>query len=46
MTIVLPGGELEVEWEGSLDRRVPVYLTGPAVKSFDGEVEVGDLISS
>jgi diaminopimelate epimerase len=46
MTIALPGGELEVEWEGSLDRRVPVYLTGPAVKSFDGEVEVGDLISS
>jgi diaminopimelate epimerase len=36
----LPGGEVEVAWEGSLDREAPVYLTGPAVKSFEGEVEL------
>ena len=39
-TIALPGGELEVEWAGSLDREAPVYLTGPVEKAFDGEVEI------
>jgi diaminopimelate epimerase len=40
-TVVLPGGELEIEWDGSLEREAPVLMTGPAVKSFEGEVDPG-----
>lgn len=39
-TIVLPGGELEVEWAGSLEDERPVYLTGPVAKSFEGDVDL------
>ncbi len=38
MTVLLPGGELRVEWAGSVEREAPVYMTGPAVKSFEGTV--------
>jgi diaminopimelate epimerase len=41
VVVVLPGGELEIEWEGALDREVPVLMTGPAEKSFEGEVDLG-----
>jgi diaminopimelate epimerase len=41
VVVVLPGGELEIEWEGSLDREAPVLMTGPAEKSFEGEVDLG-----
>ena len=40
MTIALPGGELEVEWRGSLEDEAPVYLTGPAVETFRGELDL------
>jgi diaminopimelate epimerase len=40
MIVALPGGELEVEWRGGLDVSAPVYMTGPAEKSFEGEVEI------
>ena len=40
MTVVLPGGELEVEWAGSLDREAPIYLSGPVAKSFEGDVDL------
>ena len=40
VTIVLPGGELDVEWRGSLEDDAPVYLTGPAVESFRGELDL------
>ena len=40
-TIVLPGGELEIEWTGSLTRESSVFLTGPVVKSFEGELDLG-----
>lgn len=40
MTIALPGGDLVVEWAGSLEQEAPVVLTGPAVKSFDGDVDL------
>jgi diaminopimelate epimerase len=43
MIVALPGGELLVEWAGSLDTEAPVYMTGPAVKSFDGEVDLENL---
>ncbi|MFN2593873.1 MAG: diaminopimelate epimerase [Actinomycetota bacterium] len=40
MTIVLPGGELEVEWPGSLDDARSVVMTGPAVKVFEGDIDL------
>ncbi len=40
VTVSLPGGEVVVEWEGSLTDERPVYLTGPAVRSFEGEIEL------
>ena len=40
LTVVLPGGELELEWAGSLEEAKSVFMTGPAVESFSGEVEV------
>ncbi|MFN2390232.1 MAG: diaminopimelate epimerase [Actinomycetota bacterium] len=43
VTVALPGGELEVAWAGDLEREAPVYMTGPAVRSFVGEVEIEDV---
>ncbi|HEY7876339.1 MAG TPA: diaminopimelate epimerase, partial [Actinomycetota bacterium] len=40
VTVALPGGEVLVEWAGSLEHGAPVYLTGPARKSFEGEVDL------
>ena len=40
VTIALPGGELVVEWAGSLESEAPVVLTGPALKSFDGDIDL------
>jgi len=40
VTVGLPGGELDVEWEGSLDDARSVFMTGPATKSFHGEVDI------
>jgi len=40
VTVVLPGGELDVEWRGSVEDEAPVYLTGPAVESFRGELDL------
>jgi diaminopimelate epimerase len=41
VTVAMPGGELEVSWRGSLERAAPVLMTGPAERSFDGEVNLG-----
>lgn len=41
MTVELPGGEVEVEWRGSLTETAPVFLTGPAAKVFDGDIPAG-----
>jgi len=43
-TIALPGGELQVEWKGSLEEEAPVYLTGPVVRAFDGETDLDALV--
>lgn len=43
VTVSLPGGELTVEWEGSLDSEAPVFLTGPAVRVFDGTINLDTL---
>jgi diaminopimelate epimerase len=40
VTIALPGGELIVEWHGSPTDKQSVFMTGPAVKSFEGDVEL------
>jgi diaminopimelate epimerase len=40
VTVAMPGGELSVEWAGRFDDVQPVYMTGPAVKSFEGDVEL------
>ena len=40
VTVSLPGGDLQVEWSGSLETEAPVFLTGPAVRVFDGEIEI------
>ena len=38
MTVSLPGGDLEIEWSGSVDEPASVFMTGPAEKSFAGEL--------
>ncbi len=35
--VLLSGGELTITWEG---KDAPVYMTGPAVTVFDGEIEL------
>jgi diaminopimelate epimerase len=39
-TIILPGGRLHIEWDGSVERECPVFMTGPARRSFAGAVEL------
>lgn len=41
--VALPGGTLRVEWQGSLTDSAPVYMTGPAERSFDGEIDLDAL---
>jgi diaminopimelate epimerase len=43
MVVALPGGELEIEWGGSLEDRKHVFMTGPAVRSFEGEVDLEEM---
>jgi len=38
VTVSLPGGDLEIEWAGSLEEEAPVFMTGPAQRSFTGEL--------
>jgi diaminopimelate epimerase len=40
ITAALRGGELEIEWAGSLIDEQPVFMTGPAVEVYSGEIEV------
>lgn len=42
VTVALPGGDLEVEWAGSLTDEQPIFMSGPAVESFSGEVDLQD----
>lgn len=45
MVVALPGGELEIEWRGSLEDEQSVFMTGPAVRSFEGEVDLEEMSS-
>ncbi len=44
VTVALPGGELQVAWKGSLDEEAPVFMTGPAVRAFEGDVDIDQLM--
>ena len=38
VVVSLPGGDLDVEWAGSLDKEASVFMTGPAERAFRGEL--------
>ncbi len=40
VVVALPGGELTIEWSGSLHEQAPVLMTGPAEESFTGDIEI------
>lgn len=40
VTVALPGGELEIEWAGALDKEEPVFMTGPVALAFEGDVDL------
>jgi diaminopimelate epimerase len=40
VTVALPGGELDIEWSGSLSESAPVFMTGPVVRAFDGDFDL------
>lgn len=46
VTVTLPGGDLQIEWEGSVDRSAPVFMTGPTERTFDGELDLADFSRS
>jgi len=39
VAVGLRGGELEIEWAGSMAHEQPVFMTGPAVEVFTGEID-------
>lgn len=43
MTVSLAGGDLEIEWQGSLDVEAPVFMTGPAIAVFEGEIDLDEV---
>lgn len=38
-TVSLPGGDLEIAWNGLDDPSAPVYMTGPASFSYEGQLD-------
>jgi len=40
VTVALVGGELAIEWSGSLADKASVFMTGPATEVFRGEVHL------
>jgi diaminopimelate epimerase len=42
VTVTLRGGELHIRWAGEGE---PVFMTGPATRVFDGEIEMDSLKS-
>lgn len=45
LTVSLPGGDIEIEWKGSLTDEQPVFMTGPAVRAFDGELDIEEVLN-
>lgn len=46
LTVSLAGGDLFIEWEGSTDKEASVFMTGPAVRAFDGEVDIHEVTTT
>jgi diaminopimelate epimerase len=44
VTVSLPGGDLKIEWSGSVDKQAPVIMTGPVIKTFEGEVDLAAIV--
>lgn len=42
ITVSLPGGDVRVEWAGSVEREAPVFLIGTAERTFRGTVDLED----
>jgi diaminopimelate epimerase len=40
VVVGLPGGDLDIDWRGSTISESPILMTGPAVKAFEGEVDL------
>jgi diaminopimelate epimerase len=40
VVVGLPGGDLEIEWGGSVSETKPVIMTGPVARSFAGEIDI------
>ncbi|CAN5757273.1 diaminopimelate epimerase [soil metagenome] len=40
VTVTLRGGDLETEWAGSVEVEAAVFMTGPAVEVFRGEISL------
>jgi diaminopimelate epimerase len=40
VTVSLPGGDVAVEWRGSLAESSSVFLTGPAQRVFEGHIDI------
>lgn len=38
-TVSLPGGDLQIAWDGRDDRTASVFMTGPASFSFEGQLD-------
>ena len=38
-TVSLPGGDLDIAWDGQDDPSASVYMTGPATFSFEGQLD-------
>ena len=38
-TVSLPGGDLEIAWDGLDDPTASVYMTGPASFSYEGQLD-------
>lgn len=45
VVVSLAGGDLEISWAGSVAEEAPVYMTGPAVKAFEGELDVDEVMN-
>lgn len=45
-TVTLPGGDLDVEWAGAVNDPQPVYITGPAVRAYDGDIDLSEVRST
>lgn len=45
VTVSLAGGDLLIEWGGGMEEEAPVFMTGPAVRAFDGEIDIDQELS-